>query len=109
LVTRLAHRLRPPPRPPPLHPPLPPPDQRQSRSADQDTPPRVGLSLRLPEQPPPHESPARLHPLVQPTPTPLSPRRQAAPQPCRGPVWSVHLEQGARLLRVPSHAERLES
>ena len=50
----------------PLHPPLLALDERQSRSADQDPAPRVGIPLQLPHERPPRPRPAWLHQVVQP-------------------------------------------
>ena len=87
----LAHRLRPQPATPTLHPPLPATNQRQSRSPDQNTHPRVGLPLRLPNQHTPRQSPPQLPPLVQPTTSTQLPRRPTTNQPRLRPLWSVQL------------------
>jgi hypothetical protein len=83
----------------------------QSRSTDQNTPARVGLPLPLPNQPPPRQSPPQLHPLVQPTTTPHSPRRPTTHQPRRGPPWSVQLAPAdeARPATVLRHVARAAS
>ena len=88
----LAHRLRPQPATPTLHPPLPATNQRQSRSPDQNTHPRVGLPLRLPNQHTPRQSPPQLPPLVQPTTTTQLPRRPTTNQPRLRPLWSVQVD-----------------
>src|SRR5213078_3976519 len=75
----------------PLHASLLTVDKRQSRSADQNTPPRIGLPLRLPHQHPPRTRPPQLHQVVQPTPTPQLARRPTADQPRLTPLWSVQL------------------
>ena len=90
-LLRLARPLRRTRDRPPLHPPPQTPDQRQSRSARQDTAPRMGLPLRLPQQRPPRPSTPRLHPLVQPTPTTQLDRRQTPDQPRLTPLWASQL------------------
>jgi hypothetical protein len=52
----MAARLRQQPRSSPLHPSLPAEDERESTSADHDSPARVGLPLRLPHKPAPQPS-----------------------------------------------------
>ena len=85
-----------------LYPPLLAVDERQGGSADQDAAPRVGLSLRLPDQRPPRSSPPRLPPLVQPTPTTRLTRSPTPDQPRLTRLWSVHL--AGRVLRRDERA-----
>jgi hypothetical protein len=87
-VGTVAARLRSPPRPPPFHAPVPVTDQRQGGTdlsrrcfASGHTDSHIAPAITAPEPP-------GRHPLVQPTTTPLRPRRPTA-QPRRGPVWSV--------------------
>ena len=78
-----AWAARPPGRPSSGDPPLPASDQWESRGPHRHDAARVGLSLRLPHQCPPHPGPPRLGAVVQPTPTPQLPRQPATCQPCR--------------------------
>ncbi len=67
-------------------------DKRESRSPDQDAPPRMGLPLRLPDQQPPRQSAPRLPPVVQPTKTTRLTRSPTPDQPRLTRVWLLHLE-----------------
>ena len=71
---------------PPLHAPLLALDERESGSAREDAPQRMGLPLRLPKQRTPKPRPPRLHPLVQPQTTTRLPRRPPTNQPRLTPL-----------------------
>jgi transposase InsO family protein len=71
--------------------PYRPADERQGRGADQNTPARVGLPLRLSHKPAPQPSPARLPQVVQPPSTTRLTRRPAADQSRLQCLWSLHL------------------
>src|SRR5205085_6185728 len=80
------------PHPAPLHTLAAAADQRESRSARQDTAARMGLPPRLPLERPPRPRAPQLPALVQPPPTAQLPRRPPTHQPRLTGPWVSQLD-----------------